>query len=88
MTDNVESFSNTDPAQNLSNCASVTNFVRSPLWILPTIGSGTNETISAQIERYRDVPGELTKRRKYNESVMNSIYCKISPVSMSDFNHR
>ncbi|CAI6335336.1 unnamed protein product [Periconia digitata] len=55
---------------------SVVNFVRSPIWVLPTISAGSSKTFTkADMEEFRENPDKHIALRMYNESVMNSIFC-------------
>lgn len=53
----------------------IVNFVRSPIWILPTISSGAKNFTKDEILGFGTHKDRHTALRKYNESVMNSIFC-------------
>jgi cation diffusion facilitator CzcD-associated flavoprotein CzcO len=59
----------------------VTNFVRSPIWVLPTISSAPTEFTKENIRDFRAFPDKHTDLRKYNETVVNSIYRELQPLS-------
>jgi len=59
----------------------VVNFVRSPIWILPTISSAANDFTKEQIRTFRAFPDKHMALRKYNETVVNSIYRKVQTAS-------
>jgi cation diffusion facilitator CzcD-associated flavoprotein CzcO len=58
----------------------ITTFVRSPIWILRTINDDPKPYTEAEKHEFRTNPDKLIRMRKYNETVMNSIYCEYSPV--------
>ena len=55
----------------------VITFVRSPIWILPTISRDPKPFTQSKMQSFLEDPDKLTLLRKYNENVMNSIYCKL-----------
>lgn len=56
----------------------VTTFIRSPIWILRTIADDPKPYTKAEKKEFLTNPDKLLHLRKYNEGVMNSIYCKLS----------
>jgi cation diffusion facilitator CzcD-associated flavoprotein CzcO len=54
----------------------IINFVRSPIWVLPTISSGAKTFTKEEILSFATQRDKHTALRKYNESVVNSIFCK------------
>ena len=50
--------------------------MRSPLWVLPTIGDGQRVYSAEEIQHFRKTPEALLRVRKLNEAVVNSIFCK------------
>ncbi len=57
----------------------LTVFIRSPKWVLPTIGSEQRAYSAAEIGAFATDPAKLTARRKANETMMNSIFSEPSP---------
>ena len=55
----------------------ITTFVRSPIWILRTISDDPKPYTKAEKREFLKNPDKLTHIRKYNEGVMNSIYCEL-----------
>ncbi|KAF7509480.1 hypothetical protein GJ744_008043 [Endocarpon pusillum] len=52
----------------------VTNFIRSPVWIVPTIGDSQHTYTRHEIENFVTNPRALMSVRKKNETVTNSIF--------------
>lgn len=52
----------------------IVNFVRSPIWVLPTISSGAKNFTQDEILGFAAHRDRHTALRKYNESVVNSIF--------------
>ncbi|KAL8672171.1 MAG: hypothetical protein Q9168_003370 [Polycauliona sp. 1 TL-2023] len=52
----------------------VTTFMRSPLWVLPSIGDGQQVYGAEEIQHFKDNPEALLRVRKLNEAVVNSIF--------------
>ena len=54
----------------------LTAFIRSPAWVLPTIGTAQRVYSREEIEVFAEDPEKLTAHRKANETMMNSIFSK------------
>ncbi|KAF1949519.1 monooxygenase [Byssothecium circinans] len=52
----------------------VVNFVRSPVWVLPTISGESKSFTKDEIQVFRSYPDKHIALRKHNETVMNSIF--------------
>ncbi|KAL8654524.1 MAG: hypothetical protein Q9226_003405 [Calogaya cf. arnoldii] len=52
----------------------VTTFMRSPLWVLPTIGDDQRVYSAEEIQCFRETPDALLRVRKLNEAVVNTAY--------------
>ncbi|CAD6591305.1 MAG: hypothetical protein ASARMPRED_005303 [Alectoria sarmentosa] len=52
----------------------LTAFIRSPAWVLPTIGTAQRVYSREEIEVFAEDPEKLTAHRKANETMMNSIF--------------
>ncbi len=58
----------------------VINFIRSPSWIVPLIGSGQHFYSQSEIESFVKDPSKLMVLRKTNEAVANSIFSKVNTL--------
>ncbi|KAF1912362.1 hypothetical protein BDU57DRAFT_590184 [Ampelomyces quisqualis] len=52
----------------------VVNFVRSPIWVLPTISSAPKSFTKEEMQEFYSHPDKHIALRKYNETVVNSIF--------------
>jgi cation diffusion facilitator CzcD-associated flavoprotein CzcO len=59
----------------------VINFVRSPIWVLPTISSAPVDFTKEDIREFGMFPDKHMGLRKYNETVVNSIYRELQTPS-------
>lgn len=55
---------------------SLINFVRSPNWLLTSIGTEQRDYTQEEIDIFTHEPGALMALRKANENVVNSIFGK------------
>ena len=49
-------------------------FIREPTWVSPVQGLEQHVYSQDELKKFRDVPGELTKYRKLNETGLNGIF--------------
>ena len=51
-------------------------FIRSPVWVLPDIGTEAATFKSEELQKFKDEPHSLMEMRQNNERTMNSIFSK------------